>query len=551
MQMIPSTAKRTAERAGVGYDDARLMNDAAFNAQLGAAHLGALLDEQRGSYILTFAAYNAGGKNVKDWIDAYGDPRKPGVDPVDWIERIPFTETRNYVQRVMENLQIYRVRLGHPGTLALGNDAPPVGKGTVARPVTAEPVSHFVSAPDGLRLHVREYGSRAAASPRMPVVCLPGLARTAADFDRLARVLAADGRRVLALDYRGRGLSERDPDPTHYDLATESADVLATLAATQVGRAIFIGTSRGGLITMILAALQPALIAGAVLNDIGPVIEAEGLARIKGYVGKLPRPNSWAEAVDLLKQIAGAQFTALTDADWLDFAQLTFKEENGALRADLRSGAHGKPEDHAARRDPDPMAAVRGAAGGSGAGRARRQFRPPVRRHDGRDDEPPSRLRAAYRAEPGPRAFFDRCADDRANPELLWRIARRWRRRLAEVHALPKLAGPGHRPRFTAACAREKLRQLRRGCTDPLSQHLHPLGRHADRGGGNRDCPDRLAVLVENGGRHAAHADRMLLVVEGPAAALHRARHPPSRLRACGACCSVNRSSGAPCSKSR
>ena len=130
MQMIPSTAKRTAERAGVGYDDARLMNDAAFNAQLGAAHLGALLDEQRGSYILTFAAYNAGGKNVKDWIDAYGDPRKPGVDPVDWIERIPFTETRNYVQRVMENLQIYRVRLGHPGTLALGNDAPPVGKGT-------------------------------------------------------------------------------------------------------------------------------------------------------------------------------------------------------------------------------------------------------------------------------------------------------------------------------------------------------------------------------------------------------------------------------------
>ena len=197
--------------------------------------------------------------------------------------------------------------------------------------MTAEPVSHFVSAPDGLRLHVREYGSDAAASSQMPVVCLPGLARTAADFDRLARALATDGRRVLALDYRGRGLSERDPDPTHYDLATESADVLATLAAMQIARAIFIGTSRGGLITMILAALQPALIAGAVLNDIGPVIEAEGLARIKAYVGKLPRPSSWAEAVVLLKQIAGAQFTALTDAEWLDFAQLTFKEENEAF----------------------------------------------------------------------------------------------------------------------------------------------------------------------------------------------------------------------------
>ncbi len=130
MQMISSTAKRTAERAGVGYDDARLVNDAAFNAQLGAAHLGTLLDEQGGSYILTFAAYNAGGKNVKDWIDAYGDPRKPGVDPIDWIERIPFTETRNYVQRVIENLQIYRVRLGRPGTVVVGNDAPPLGKGT-------------------------------------------------------------------------------------------------------------------------------------------------------------------------------------------------------------------------------------------------------------------------------------------------------------------------------------------------------------------------------------------------------------------------------------
>ena len=128
MQMISSTAKRTAEHAGVGYDEARLMNDAAFNAQLGAAHLGELLDEQGGSYVLAFAAYNAGGKNVKDWVDAYGDPRKPGVDPIDWIERIPFTETRNYVQRVIENLQIYRLRLGRPATVVVGNDALPPGK---------------------------------------------------------------------------------------------------------------------------------------------------------------------------------------------------------------------------------------------------------------------------------------------------------------------------------------------------------------------------------------------------------------------------------------
>ncbi|MCI0598220.1 MAG: lytic transglycosylase domain-containing protein, partial [Beijerinckiaceae bacterium] len=115
MQMIISTAKRTAERAGVAFDARRLVTDAAFNARLAARHLGELMAEQKGSYVLTFAAYNAGGKRVKEWIDAYGDPRKPGVDPVDWIERIPFSETRNYVQRVIENLGVYRAHFGEAG----------------------------------------------------------------------------------------------------------------------------------------------------------------------------------------------------------------------------------------------------------------------------------------------------------------------------------------------------------------------------------------------------------------------------------------------------
>jgi len=108
MQMIDATARRTAVKAGLTYDGSRMLSDAAFNAQLGAAHLGALLAEQGGSYILTFAAYNAGGGRVKEWIEAYGDPRSPGVDPVDWVERIPFTETRNYVQRVMANVGVYQ-----------------------------------------------------------------------------------------------------------------------------------------------------------------------------------------------------------------------------------------------------------------------------------------------------------------------------------------------------------------------------------------------------------------------------------------------------------
>ncbi len=115
MQMAPATARSTARQAGVDFDETKLLKDAAFNAQLGAYHLGQLLRDYDGSYILAFAAYNAGGGNVRDWIKAYGDPRDPKVNPVDWIERIPFTETRNYVQHIMENLQVYRARLGDDG----------------------------------------------------------------------------------------------------------------------------------------------------------------------------------------------------------------------------------------------------------------------------------------------------------------------------------------------------------------------------------------------------------------------------------------------------
>ena len=112
MQMIAATAKSTAKHAGLDFDPAKLISDAAFNAKLGAAHLGELLAKEKGCPILVFAAYNAGGGRVQQWITAYGDPRSPGVDPIDWVERIPFAETRNYVQRVMENLTMYRVSFG-------------------------------------------------------------------------------------------------------------------------------------------------------------------------------------------------------------------------------------------------------------------------------------------------------------------------------------------------------------------------------------------------------------------------------------------------------
>ncbi len=189
--------------------------------------------------------------------------------------------------------------------------------------------SCFVSASDGLRLHYRDYAGPNSAG--LPVVCLPGLARTSSDFGPLARALVATGRRVLALDYRGRGLSDRDPDPANYDLRIEGADALAVLTAAGISEALFVGTSRGGLITMLLAALRPTLIAGAVLNDIGPVIEVIGLRRIRGYVGQLPQPATWDEAVGILKRVAGAQFTALTEAEWRDWARSTFREDGGRL----------------------------------------------------------------------------------------------------------------------------------------------------------------------------------------------------------------------------
>jgi soluble lytic murein transglycosylase len=115
MQVTPEAGRDTARRFGVAYDWDRMVNDAAYNTQMGAAELSALLKEYTGSHIMTFAGYNAGRGRVRDWVKMYGDPRDPNVDAIDWVERIPFSETRNYVQRVIENLQVYRVRFD-PGS---------------------------------------------------------------------------------------------------------------------------------------------------------------------------------------------------------------------------------------------------------------------------------------------------------------------------------------------------------------------------------------------------------------------------------------------------
>jgi soluble lytic murein transglycosylase len=122
MQVTPDAGRDTSRRFGVKFDAKRLLSDPVYNVQLGAAELGQLLEDYRGSYILAFAGYNAGRGRVREWIARYGDPRDPGVDPIDWVERIPFAETRNYVQRVLENLQVYRVRFGPTARLMIEAD---------------------------------------------------------------------------------------------------------------------------------------------------------------------------------------------------------------------------------------------------------------------------------------------------------------------------------------------------------------------------------------------------------------------------------------------
>jgi len=122
MQVTPAAGKYVARKYGTSFDLGRLKNDPAYNAAFGAAELGGLIEDYRGSYIMTFAGYNAGRGSVRKWIERYGDPRDPKVDAVDWVEKIPFSETRNYVQRIMENLQVYRARFGGGSRLLIEAD---------------------------------------------------------------------------------------------------------------------------------------------------------------------------------------------------------------------------------------------------------------------------------------------------------------------------------------------------------------------------------------------------------------------------------------------
>ena len=186
----------------------------------------------------------------------------------------------------------------------------------------------------GLDLYARDYAS-VGGEARCPVICIHGLTRNSADFEEVAPWIAGLGRRVIAVDVRGRGLSARDPDPKRYAPPVYASDVLALMDEAKIPRAVFIGTSMGGIITMVIALKRLKAIAGAVLNDVGPMINIQGLNRIRNYVGKGKPVETWSDAAEFIKGINGVAFPDNTDADWLKFARRTFREDaNGRISLD-------------------------------------------------------------------------------------------------------------------------------------------------------------------------------------------------------------------------
>lgn len=188
----------------------------------------------------------------------------------------------------------------------------------------------YFTSRDGLRLYARHY--RAGAG-RRPALCLPGLTRNSRDFHDLATFLSEPrnpaARDVYAVDYRGRGKSAHDPEWQHYSLQVELLDVLDFMTLAGLHDAAVVGTSRGGILAMLMAAARPSALGAAVLNDIGPVIERDGLLRIAAYVGRIPLPATWNEATALVRDMNAKHFPAVPEQDWQEIARQWFNDDHG------------------------------------------------------------------------------------------------------------------------------------------------------------------------------------------------------------------------------
>jgi pimeloyl-ACP methyl ester carboxylesterase len=175
----------------------------------------------------------------------------------------------------------------------------------------------YWSSSDGLRLHFRDY---AGDPSRPPIVCIPGLTRNARDFEGVAQRLA--GRwRVICVELRGRGLSECAKDPMSYVPARYADDLEALFADAGLSRAILFGTSLGGIVTMLLAQRDSARIVGAVINDIGPVLETRGLDKIRGYVGRSQNWPTWLHAARALAEAQGDRYPDWKIENWISYAK--------------------------------------------------------------------------------------------------------------------------------------------------------------------------------------------------------------------------------------
>lgn len=186
---------------------------------------------------------------------------------------------------------------------------------------------------DGLSLFARDYPV-VGEEARLPVICLHGLTRNSKDFEDIAPIIAGWGRRVIVPDVRGRGQSDWDLDPRHYQPKIYARDVTEMMAALEVERAVFLGTSMGGIITMTMMAVRPGAVAAAILNDVGPAIAPEGIARILSYVGKGSAVGDWTDAANYVREINGVAFPDYREEDWHRFAQRTFRQGNGGPELD-------------------------------------------------------------------------------------------------------------------------------------------------------------------------------------------------------------------------
>ena len=183
---------------------------------------------------------------------------------------------------------------------------------------------------DGLRLHYRDYPG---AADKPPLLCLPGLTRNSRDFAEFAERYSPRFR-VITLDFRGRALSDYDPVPARYNPLTYAGDVVELLDHLQIDRAIFVGTSLGGLVTMVIAATAPQRIAAAIINDVGPDVDPAGIERILSYVGNDRRFKDWDEAGEMVAASHQGKFDHFTHQDWVAMAKRNCREENGEIRFD-------------------------------------------------------------------------------------------------------------------------------------------------------------------------------------------------------------------------